>query len=266
MDRGLDAELGLGEIQPDFHPDIPGAESGDRVLVRHIVAREKDPRSRGCMAQELDRLALGGMHHRGLEDTFAVLEEHSRATFKDRARSGDGVLRYVIVGSARMEYDAGRLVFEDRPRSFLRDSGQDLADFGKELPLGVVQLEFRRTGPIQASAPWLPISSVASGGEATARRLASARPEMSAVVVLGSLASSAKAVAERWSGRAASAWSTIGEMVPSKSIATKRWSVRAILRTASSSSGVRLSGEWLLSQESSRTTVSARAERNSADQ
>ena len=55
-------------------------------------------------------------------------------------------------------------------------------------------------GPIQTSAPWLPISSVSSGGEATARRLSSARPEMSAVVVRGSSASAAKAAAERGSG------------------------------------------------------------------
>src|SRR6478736_1935279 len=94
-------------------------------------------------------------------------------------------------------------------------------------------------GPIQTSAPWLPISSVCSGGEATARRLSRARPEMSAVVVRGSSARAAKAAAERGSARESSAWSTSGAMVPSKSIATSSSSVPATRCTASSSSGER---------------------------
>ena len=65
---------------------------------------------------------------------------------------------------------------------------------------------------------------------------------MSAVVVRGSTARPAKAAAERGSGRASCARSTMGAMVPSKSMATSKCSVPAIRRSASRSSGVNASG------------------------
>lgn len=146
VNRRFDPEFCLCEIQPDFHPDVASAQPGNRVFISDIVARKKDPRGPSGLAQELDGLAFGGVHHRGLKNALAILEEDARAAFKDRPGSGDGVLRYVVGGTPGVEYDAGGLVFEDCSRSFLRDSGQNLADFREELPLGIIELEFCRTG------------------------------------------------------------------------------------------------------------------------
>ena len=157
--------------------------------------------------RKVTALALGGVDDGGFQDPLAVLEEHALAVLQQGARGGHGVLGDVIGSQPGVQHHACRLVLEHGARCLRDDLGEDAADLGQQRPLRLRPASRPADpGPSQASAPWLPISSESTGGEATPRRLARARPEMSAVVVRGRTRARQRRRPTRGSGRASSAW------------------------------------------------------------
>ena len=169
---------------------------------------------------------------------LAVLEVKRPCGPAGRAGGGHRVFGHVVRRQPGVQDDAGGLVLQECAGCEFHDAFQDAADLGQQFPLaGRPGSAARSPGPARLRRRGCrSAASLRRGGDRPQAVQGPPRDECRRRPRKGSELRRRR----RRSGgaaRASPAWSTSGDMVPSKSMATSRCSVPAMRRTASSSSG-----------------------------
>ena len=229
MRRRLDPVRAWVKSSPTLIADVAGLEPRQGVLVRGVVAGEQDGRGAGRSAAGRSTPSpLEALHHGGLQHALAVLQVDPGRSCSTRGRRPRRRRRRRPRPGRVCRTTPAGLSSSMVPGAPSTMSARTRADLGEQLPAGRRRVSSPEDpGPSQPRRRGCRSAACPPAATATARRLARARPEMSAVVVRGSAASAG----ERRGRRAAGAgrprrgprgapWS------PSKSMATSRCSVR----------------------------------------